>query len=677
MARVSSSEGRTFTLPPQRVVISGRTYRSALCVAIDQIEGLRANQAQISLPRAVVRDSLEAFEQATVDVFVGTGDAPAFHGWISTSLRQEDEATNRVALTARSVLARLDGCRIEQESLRGELLYPRKTAEGADAGWTLASILADLFMADRLPADWRALVGLGDLRGIRDSAADPELPDLALTGSYLQALSQILAYVPDVGVRERYLPGGKTLLDFYVIGRGSGPLHVLRGATSTEGPPEGALLVGFQRTTDTAGVFNRCIGYGRPNEHEVTCWTGHATAPLEPAWDNPASNLTDPLTYSADETAVLADPDLATPTSGRYDSSRGAIFRVWRLPAVLRENARLKSLIRTDAAGTPLQVQVFRQKYVFPSFSSFPWTATGVSGTEYELIKGASLNADGYLTLPSPCCGLERMTASGAKSYLFVHLFVTLAIAETRLRRRPVHDTGRRGRVGFEGLEDDGLVLDFINQGIGLAQTAPEALPDSAGGTHDFGVIVYNPDTEAWDVTAAGAGAVLEDDRRLLAILAERAIAERNQPRTDIAATEALLRRILPGDRFVVRNRASDGIVCTCYAVRHDLTSGMTTITGSDQRPPAIRPATRVTEGALGRGMARRGGSSMELADMIDAIRSGNSNPAGTALAPAPAPSPNVTRFDEFGVGYQRENPAVRDAARREGRRGQRYGQGV
>lgn len=613
MARWTNSVGRVLRRPRVRVRVNGYWRADVRCRSIVLAEGIGGNSAVITLPRARVGEDWSGLDQAKVEVFLGGGNVPEFVGHLQVQTQVQDGGQDRVAFVARSVMWRADGLRVGQVDRTGVLLFPRRDVDGNATGWSVTRVVEELFRAERMPGEWLDVVGLGDVRAIAASRADQDLPDLALSGSYAEALARVLAFVPDIGVRERYEASGKVLLDFFVIGRGHGAVRVMRGADATTGPAEGAYARIVNVTRDTRGVYSRAIGYGSAYQHQVTLWTGHGTAPIVPAWPGSEDvDPTDPLTYGAAETRVLGDPGLATPGSERYSEALGMTFRRWRLPLVARENlVRARNALR-DVTGQELAIQVFRSEFAFGEFTAFPWEASGFKASEWELLRGWELDDEGFLTLGAPAVAMSSMTGDLVRLNLFTPVFVTCTLLETRAQRRSWYDTGVRPGLRFPGLEGTGFVLDFVNEDLRLARRGAVGLADSTGTEHTFGELHWDADAEEWDVLAAGEVEPIANDIVLLAGLTERAIAERSRVRTTVEVGEVLLHRVRVGDPFVLLGRGVDGVVCTAYAVQHDLDTGSTTVAGSDQRPAVVRPAERVSErmrGLLRREMAGAGNS--------------------------------------------------------------------
>lgn len=613
MATLAISPSRVVPTPRQSVIVNGTLRRDVIAREVQLMEGIRASQCTLWIPTATADTDIAWMHEAEVRIYIAGHSAPIFLGYVFLETAHESADQTGLTVRAYSVLGILDRLAVGQEQGRGGATYPVEDPEtGERTGWTLTRIMEDLFDPANMPSEWRQKVRLGTLVGFRQSAADPRIPDIRLESGYTEAIQRVMSYAPDVGMAERFTHTG-TVLDFYLLGRGQLGTETLQIATAQRGPERGAWVVDWRRERATDRVYNRAIGYGRHNEHLVTVWNGHATAPLEPAWEG-AEDLEDfdpldPETYGERENLIRQYPERANPASPAYAKAPdgeggtvdrpdiGEVFRRWRLPLVLRENDIIERSELEDSGGRPIGLAVFRAVFNFPT----DWNegdpvnleAQGFKPDEFEEIRGWEIDEQGFLLLPQAPFSIERYNSDESVDYAFTNVYVTLVTGRTKQDERVRHDTGIRGRVNHPGLSQEGLVFQYVNRGLTRFEIGANDILDSEEDQHDFGAI-WHDEIEGWQIRTNEETEVLVDDQELLTAVTETALRERTRPVKGFEATTAIVVPIRLGVGLLVRGRDSvSGIRYHVDSVTMRLigeTKG-TAIRANNVRPPAIEPA--------------------------------------------------------------------------------------
>lgn len=708
MARVVMT-GTRLVAPPRTVVtVGGVVWDDVECVGVTLDWGFTGNQAVLRMPGWRMEDAAGVMDDAMVMVWArngtaGTG-APLFAGFVDVDSRAESGRGKDVRVVARSAVALLDRVFVGQDLGLGRVVFPREDEAGRRTSWGLASVLRWLFAEEVLSANWRALVGLGSVAAVEAAEDGVFFPELTFTAgdTYLEALRTVHALAGRVVMRERYTNGGKVLLDWVPVNDRAGAVRRIQAPTEVLGPEGGATALEVRVRRDSRGCVNRVVGYGRNRETMVTCTTSALAwgERMTPAWTGAsaygADLGVDPSTLTAAEAAVLANPDLATPGRPAFREDYQWIFRRFKLPESLRRHTIQGANVLADDDGRLLPVQYFRERYEYTANPEAGVDARGsVSASAFELLNGGKITEDGYVHFAEPVVApYEYRAPEGTRDRVVVYRRMHAAVTLTVMERDacPRYDTGVRGRLRQELVAAaPGLVAQFKNESVRLQRVGTEAgeWVDADGVGHTWSAIYWDPDAEDWQVLLTpGTPVVVRDDTEVLGELAEAHLAERNARRTEATVTvPGVWNDHQVGDMVRVLGRGIDGLVLQVAAVTFggldagempvtvlELTDGVPQVVPVGQiRPDQMRRRGR--RGSAAPAVAG-GGSGMELADMVAAIRGGNANPAGTMAAPPPEPARTVTRFDEFGVGYQRENPAAREAARRAARRGQRRGQG-
>jgi hypothetical protein len=608
MARFTPSSVRSTTIPPQRVTINGRTRADVIAQSISQGIGLGGSSCGLRIPRMTPTSARAFLKDAEVAVYT-YGTAPDFLGYIDVTTIAVSPDSNSVTVTARSVTAFFDRYIVGQSTYRAMLGFLRKnrlTRENTD--WTLSRIVRWLFSPSNLDANWRGLVALGDVSPLEQAAADVELPDVVFAAATLRdALNAIMGLVPEIELRERYGSNGVTYIDFWRFGDPLVGRHVISVPDGENGPEEGRNVQRAVARIDTGKVAQRVIGYGRPKETMLTIATDHATAPLWPAWDS-AMTYNDPeegppgppdLTdrTGAAEDAVLANPDIANPASPQFDPSKGTIFREFKLPEVLRGYSILeRNIVTVDPAnpayegepGEKLPIQLFVEKYDYTE-SATPGQLDGAPmSATYEMVRSFEIDPERWvIRLPRPAIAVKTAKADGTRVYTPVHVYLTITVAD-KFGPRLVYDTGKRGDLAFPGISDTGTTESFINPSVGYATlaSAEDEFVDSAGGTHTFGAVWYDPATGTWQEREEADPQVLEDDSAFLQVLCEKIMAEANRARTDAEAwLPYYANGINIGNGIVINGQGIDNRLLRVLAVSMDLVNGSTSIRATDQVP--------------------------------------------------------------------------------------------
>jgi hypothetical protein len=676
MARFRPSSVRTTTVPPQRVEINGTTRRDVIAEAITQGIGLGGAACALRIPRMTPRSARAFLRDAAVAVYTH-GGTPDFLGYSDNTTLEAAPEGNAVTVTARSVTAFLDRYIVGQSTYRAMLGFLRKDRlTRQDTGWTLSRIVRWLFSPSNLDANWRGILALGDVSPLEQAAADVELPDLVLaTATMRDALNSIMALVPEIEVRERYAANGLTYLDFWRYGDPLVGRHVITVPADDDGPEQGHHVQRARVRIETSRVIQRVIGHGRPKETMLTVGTNHATAPLWPAWDSPMTyndpeegppgppDLLDRTTAAED--AVLADPNIATPSSPQFDPSKATIFREFKLPEVLRGFSIMERNIvtvdpanpaYTDEPGEKLPIQLFVEKYDYTE-SATPGQLDGAPmSATYEMVRSFEIDPERWvIRLPRPAVAVKTARADGTRVYTPVHVFLTITVAD-RFGSRLVYDTGIRGDLRFPGISETGTTESFINPSVGYATlaSAEDEFTDAAGNGHTFGATWYDPATGTWSVRDPGSPFVIEDDSSFLQVLCEKILAEATNARTDAEAWLPYYNNgILIGDGLVLNGQGIDGRLLRVLSVTRDLVRDQTSIRATDQVPRTqvgSRAVAPTQAPNMGMAASRGGPWQMPERDMLDP---GSPELAAyrNAFNATAAPGGSPANVNGFGLG--------------------------
>lgn len=613
MATLLVTPSRVVPTPRQSVIVNGALRRDVIAREVQLMEGIRASQCMLWIPTATADADIAWMHEAEVRIYIAGHSAPIFLGYVFLDTAHESADHTGLNVRAYSVLGLLDRLAVGQGKKRGGLVYPIENPEtGERTGWTKTRIVEDLFSPENMPSEWRQKIRLGTLVGLLQSGADPRIPKIRFEHSYIEAIQRVMNYAPDVGMAERFTHSG-TVLDFYLLGRGQLGTGYIQIATAQRGPERGAWVQDWRHERATDRVYNRAIGYGRHNEHLVTVWNGHATAPLEPAWEG-AEDLEDfdpldPETYGERENLIRQYPERANPASPAYAKAPdgedgtvdrpdiGEVFRRWRLPLVLRENDIIERSELEDSGGRSIGLAVFRAVFNFPTDwnegDSVNLEAQGFKPDEFEEIRGWELDEQGFLLLPQAPFAIQRYNSDESVDYAFTNVYVTLITSRTKLDERVRHDTGVRGRINYPGLSQEGLVFQFINRDLTRFEIGANDIVDSEEQEHDFGAI-WHDEVEGWQIRTNEETEVLVDDQETLTQLTETALRERVRPLKAVEATNAVVVPVRIGTGLIVRGRSrTAGIRYHVDSVTMRLigeTKG-TAIRANNVRPPAIEPA--------------------------------------------------------------------------------------
>lgn len=580
----------------QQVVVNGVVQDEAICEVITETSGLRPVAAQLVFPYRFAGDSMDYLRDARVLVYTRASEeegwgVPVFIGYVRAETAQEDAWRSIVRVVANSVMHLLDRVFVGQTIHRARIDYPRldpytKTRNN----WTLTRILRSLFQNIALDSNWRAVVQLGDLSGLAAAQFDLQMPDFKFhTESYREALRRLLAYVPDVGVRERFEADGMTYLDFFQWGNPRNGYEIVRVPVSGQGPDEGAIVQAWAKTSDTDDVYSRVIGYGRPVEYQATVGTNDATNPLIPAWENATPYaVTDPDEFSELEKRVLANPFIGQRGMPEFEPEAEFVFRRFKLPVVMRPYTILaRNLYEEevdDYDGNTIRrkipIQVFTEFYNLEA-SEVPHELVGeIPATEWKKIDGFNVDAkDQEFTLPKAAIeqsATRKVDGVLQSEFSRVNVFITMTICDER-GERPYYDTGTKGSILHPTIRNVGLVSPpFENVNIAYTQI----------GTATKGSRWFDSVLGTWNEVAAGSPQVVDDDTALLADICERALQERSQRRTRaVVQMPAYTSAKHPGEGIIVMNRGIDDKRLQVVSVSRHLVNPMTVIEASDQVP--------------------------------------------------------------------------------------------
>jgi hypothetical protein len=261
MASVRRSSPFIVQQAQQAVYVNGTLRRDIICEQILERYNLAPNSAAFSIPTRYAGDAatIRSLRDALVVVFaadperVSDASVPAFVGYVFSIDSQEGQLSDQFQFTALSVMHLLDRVFVGQNLDRGIVPFlQRNPITNASNNITIGNILKLMFTPGFLDANWQRVIGLGSTAVIDELYSDLSLPDVVFSASnYREALSILLSFSPDIGVRELYAADGRTLLDFFRWGGSSEGAFTLVAPSKTVGAQEGAYMTGLNRKSDT------------------------------------------------------------------------------------------------------------------------------------------------------------------------------------------------------------------------------------------------------------------------------------------------------------------------------------------------------------------------------------------------------------------------------------------
>jgi hypothetical protein len=670
MAGLTVDNSRVVAAPTVAVRVNDRNRSDIECLSVALNASLAASRASFTVPRWLSDEGLGTLENQEVVVLAGNGSLessrPLFRGWFEGDGRQEDGDRQDVQMGAVSVLGKLNEVYVGQKKGVGAVEYLR-AEDGGPAGqtWTLSQVLKDLFAPENFPADWRAIVDLGDISAIQSVEGDIRLPSLVFSAAtYRAALTRLMGLAGRVGIRERFT-ASKTLLDFYLVNDGRLPAREIWFSGGGVEVTDGALGVELVHRSEVARTRNRVVGYGKQAELMVTVTSdpsgwGGLQAPLVPAWANAtaygSSLATDPAELTGTEQVVLANPEKARPKSPTFDPQYRNVFQLFRLPEHVRQHTILDRNVLKDSTGKAYQVQFFRQKYDYAEVGSGGVDLRGtVNATDWELISGAEILEGGYVRFPEPMVDVYEYQSASKKQlnvYRRMHVGVTLTIAHKEIGLR--YDTGASG-AALPNLANEGEVLSFRNPRLGfeLVATGTDALVDSTGDGATYGVLYYDLETNQWRSVAAGSPVIVVDDRALIGEICEARKSEIDAAViTDTVGLPGVW-KFSVGEVIRVRNRNTDNVRLMIREVKINVADPSTRIVASNAPAETVNVQVDSRGGGLPRSTTGAAMAETNYNAMLNrsSARMGAAR-KGLGGAPSASPSENYNEMLDRSQAY-------------------------
>lgn len=551
MATIGNGNAFTIAEPIVSVRIGGDLRGDVACKKVVESFGITPTRADFEIARATFESDYSRFLEGEVVVYArqegrfgGGSGLPVFRGFLDMQDATLSEDQSSISLSGYSILSKLSKVTVGLLNSQGTVTFPKFVPGTIDTptGWNVWRILQYLFDQDNLADEWRALVGLGNTSVLRKRGTDYPAHGVTFTGqTYLEALRYLAEIAGNIMFRERFT-NAKTLLDVVEIGDPYGQARIISIPTSNAGPEQGRVTVRTVERDDVSGVRNRIVGFGQPVKYMLTASTQNGG--LEPAWTD-ATAYSETEGFTADETAVFANPDIVNPDKkeeGTFDPERADIFRKFRLSQVIRQHTALESNIWRNAQGQRIQIQVFIQKPIFTRIHETPAVGEvldeSVAATdEWTLVRGAKILDDGYVLLPEAALVLYRTVlreGDTGRYYESVfarsHVFVTITVQRPETQRM-FFDTGISGRIGYGGLSNYGFAEVFVNENLALEKvgvTTDDGFLDADGNAYEYGAIWYDELSDEWTVMDAGEQGIVTNDSAFLIQLCQALKRERD-----------------------------------------------------------------------------------------------------------------------------------------------------
>lgn len=592
--------------PAWRVYVNGALRSDIVCQSINRTVGKRPVTATFTIPWRTFYDQKSELEDAEIVVYarhIGNvyKSKPDFLGYVLIDEKNLSATQSGIRFQARSITGILNKVHVGQRQQLGEVLYRKKDQ------WTVGGILEDLFSAERFVSQWRQKVRLGSTRALSKELLTSDVSFPAT--SYRDAIYRLADLAGNFQIVETF-DRTNTTINFEEFGDTRKPATRIQTPTSSRGPSQGAFATQIKETTDHNAIYSRCIGYGRPKRLMISLATeGYAglannPLPLVPAWPNASAYPAG--TETADEQAVLDNPQIATPSNKQLyadtpDDQR-LCFRLFRFPveldhlAIYRKNVlELTNISNPSVSSSSLPIQVIVEYYNEDLFVS-----PGVAGvdirtdttTQRRLIKGARIDSEKKLILlPQPAVRLyeQRVDAEGGLQRVFHRAPVIITITVGDREARVFYDTGNVGVSKFPTIgANPGTVATFINESLGLDQVCARSndIVDSQYQNQEFDCMYYDESSDTF--TTVTAATVVDNDLEQLKEITERYLSERSIRRTTKSVRLPALAEIALMDRVEI-NGMNLQVVSVQHVIGDASRGASTTITATNAIPATFR----------------------------------------------------------------------------------------
>lgn len=560
----------------QQVYVDGVLRKDIEALAVRVQQGIGGQQLSFSLPAATFDADVDSLVGAEIVVYAGhvgesTG-SPIFRGLVDSIDSSLAVGVDEIGFSARSWLAYLDRVWLGQKTLSGNVTFRRfNPVTGELYNWTLRSMLEVAFGETYWPTDWAALVSLGDTSPFNTGTASQVVStDIeCIVWNYSQFISHLISMAGDISVRERFT-SSTTYLDFYRLGPDVFRSTEVRVAALGEDIGDGANVVELETSRDMAGIATRIIGYTAPRRVAITIpWDGSSTG-LQPAWPDATPYGDTPMT--AEELAVLDDPDSAKPDSPNYVDGRERIFRDFQLPAALRRFRLDEALPVLDDEGRFIPTQAFRYRPALESETG-EWVQDGYETTPTQ-ISIESIDGPGMaFRLGAPAIEVIGMEASGA-------------VVTQPNQRAEVRLTCSLSMPGFEGGYDTAALTTALPVSLSTSQLVESfSRPDlelsqfttvGMDGVAEYDCTFSHP-TDGW--TTVSAATSIDDHRQTAARMAQGALRSRARIRRTFQVTlDYLVRGIYVGQTIRVNNGGHRYAACQIQSLAQSLSEDARTI---------------------------------------------------------------------------------------------------
>lgn len=564
----------------QVVFVNGVQNDEVWCSGITRGSSIGGTSAEFTLPQHLYDTDREALRDALVSVWVKSSDGtipdvPDFVGYLTSDAATCSGSDDSVKMSAVTISKFLSRVWIGQETatasktpLRRYLLVDPYT--GVSTSWTPGAVLAHI--VSELPSYYAARLALGVATPLQRAAGTQS--EVAFNNAkYDSAITEILALLGDVGMRERHDASNITYLDFYRISDPSAPSAVVRVANWADPVTSEANVAAISRNVTSDECVTRVIGYGGPRRHVVSVYTTDAVVARRLVRDWSASL----------EAAVLADPEAVKADSPGYVAGSYRVFRRYRLPAVFN-SVRLRKdlpLVRTNGQAYNCQAWLWKNTL---TWDTDHWDATPDAAP--TLIRNAHFELDkGYVDLQEPALKVTSVTQDPTNSQP-VYTYAEAVVGVTICYEGPGYlhyDTGADAGSDLQlDFKSDGLTEQVCREDIGYSQLTNTGFPLNG---QTFGCVYFSEENEAY--TSPGS-VVLENGYDRLAQLCRDILREKNMRRRSYDITIPYFTRAYDLGTNVAPEGEADYVPGTYMvtAVKHDLDANQTTITLDNVKPP-------------------------------------------------------------------------------------------
>jgi hypothetical protein len=577
----------TIPKPRAAVYVNGARRADTFCLNIDINHGIAGANAQLKVPRLVFDSDKTPWRDAEIWVYLGgtpfdapTGE-PDFVGYVSKIDAGFARGRNDVSLVARSASGWLHRVFLDQQQHLSTVTYNAPTQAKLAPGNIMAHVI------NRLPSGWGVKIKPGTTTVLNVGFSSGNTPRFDfINASFQEVLSQILGAVQTCSYRERYTSGGVTYFDFFQVNSWSNHVSTIRTGKAAGNLRQVPKVQEIETPEEADETLSRVIVYGRPKVGIVSAWSTPGDAPI---WAGTACPAPLRRLWILNESFVKADPETAKEGSPSFLEESQFTFRRYGLPTALKDFTILENLPIVEVDETIQQtehpVEVWKFYPELEEHESDDYQATGA--TRYERVKGAEFHFnEGYFTLQDPALYVSRLyigpDGNPAKEYKEAVLGITIAAepgesvyydsgADQSELRFPWKADGNTGQIQKDEFAYSQLTsIDLIN---GLSAPLPAIFVDESGG---------------WQIVATKV--VQRNDVAKCQGLALRAQEQNRYRRKRYRAVYPFLTRAHKiGDRVTVEGMDDfDGGRYSCTAVRHDLTTGKTTIDFCNSIPSTI-----------------------------------------------------------------------------------------